>query len=196
MDKNLAEFENSPVGSGIRSKNVIESKNVMKIIKQSTYETCLPCCLLMMTGQGNKDEIEIWKHGWKFNYLIGQLNYVADRFSKKIEAYIENKYYFNQLLKQNNKNVKLVNQKIDSKLLSDLLEKGKVIVYIDCYYLQKILHAPHFVVALRQTESFIEIADPADGKIKMIPTRVISQAIVSLRNHLKYSPVLVTIPTD
>jgi hypothetical protein len=90
----------------------------------------------------------------------------------------------------------LINKKIDTKLLIKLLEKGKVIVYIDCYYLQKILHAPHFIVALNHNKDFIEIADPFDGKIKRISIRVIERATSSLRNHLKYSPVLITIPTD
>lgn len=167
----------------------------MKIIKQSTYETCLPCCLLMVVGKTRKDEIEIWKHGWKFNYLIGQLNFVANKYKKEIIAYVENKYYFSQLQKQKGDGVKLVNEKIDAKLLSKLLEDGRVIVYLDCYYLQKVLRAPHFVVAVRQVKDDIEIADPFDGKIKRIPIRVIERAISSLRNHLKYSPVLI-IPVD
>jgi len=168
----------------------------MKVIKQSTYETCLPCSLLMMAGRGNRDEIEIWRHGWKFNYLIGQLNYVASKYKKRIVAYVENKYYFNQLQRQKSSGVKLVNKKIDAKLLSKLLEDSKVIVYLDCYYLQKILHAPHFVVALNQDKYSIEIADPFDGRLKKIPKDIIKKGISSLRNHLKYSPVLITIPVD
>lgn len=174
-------------------KSVAGSDFNMKMIKQSTYETCLPCCLLMMAGKTRKDEIEIWKHGWKFNYLIGQLNYVANKYKKEIIAYIENKYYFSQLQKKKGSNVKLVNKKIDAKLLGEFLKDGKVIIYLDCYYFQKILHAPHFVVALSQDKDFIEIADPADGKLKRIPKDIIKKGIDSLRNHLKYSPVLIII---
>ncbi|MDP2741540.1 MAG: hypothetical protein Q8O66_02565 [bacterium] len=166
----------------------------MKVIKQSTYETCLASCLLMMAGKIKKDEIEIWKRGWKFNYLIGQLNYVSKKYNKKIEAYVENKYYFNQLQKQRGKGIKLVNKKIDVQLLSSLLESGEVIIYLDCYYFQKILHAPHFMVALRQNKNFIEIIDPFDGKLKKISVSTIKKGINSLRNHLKYSPVLITFP--
>ena len=83
----------------------------MKPIKQSTYETCLTCCLLMLAGKSKKDEIEIWKHGWKFNYLIGQLNFVSSKYNKKVTAYIENKYYFNELKKQVGKNVKISQHK-------------------------------------------------------------------------------------
>ena len=166
----------------------------MKIFKQSTYETCLTCCLLMVAEKDKKDEIEIWKHDWKFNYLIGQLNYIASRYNKKIEAYIENKYYFNQLLKQKVNGIKLLNKRINTQSLSEFLKKDKVIVYLDNYYLQKILHAPHFIVAIRQNKDVIEIADPFDGKIKKIPIQIVNKAISSLRNHLKYSPVLIKIP--
>ena len=165
----------------------------IKVIKQSTYETCLPCCLLMVTGKTREDEVEIWKHGWKFNYLVGQLNYVAKKYKKEIKAYIENKYYFGQLQKQKDVGVHLSNQKIDIDLLSKLLKNGKVIVYLDFYYLQKILHAPHFVVAIREDGDFIEIADSSDGKIKKIKKEVIEKGIGSLRNHLKYSPVFVVV---
>lgn len=163
----------------------------MKIIKQSTYESCLSCCLLMLTQNDSKHEIEVWKHGWKFNYLIGQLNYVANKFKTKIEAYVENKYYFGQLNLEKNKNVNLINKKVGIKLLKNLLDFGEVIVYLDCFYLQKILHAPHFVVATKKSGNGIEIIDPADGKIKIISTKIISKAMISLRNRLKYSPILV-----
>lgn len=164
----------------------------MKILKQSTYETCLPCCLLMITRKGNRDEINIWKHGWKFNYLIGQLNYVSNKYSRNIRAYVENKYYFNQLQLEKNSSVQLLNKRISINLLDNLLEKGEVIIYLDVFYLQHILHAPHFVLGLRRKGDCIEIADPADGKIKLISVIILEKAIESLRNHLKYSPVLIT----
>ncbi|HBE90922.1 MAG: hypothetical protein A3E37_00520 [Candidatus Andersenbacteria bacterium RIFCSPHIGHO2_12_FULL_46_9] len=168
----------------------------MEIIKQSTYETCLACCLLMMADKKEEDEIEIWKHGWKFNYLIGQLNYVAREYEKEIGAYVENEYYFKELQKQRGKRVRLTNKKIDTNLISRLLQDGKVIVYLDCYYLQKVVHAPHFVMAVKQEKEFIEIADPFDGKLKKINEGIISKAIDSLRNHLKYSPILITMPAE
>lgn len=163
----------------------------MKILKQSTYETCLASCLLMIADGPRKDEIEIWKHGWKFNYLIGQLNYIAGKYGKKIEAYVENKYYFSQLQKEKNRRIHLVNKKIDALLINKLLKKGKVIVYFDIYYLQHILHAPHFILAIEQNGDFIKIADPSDGKVKKISMGTIEKGIAGLRNHLKYSPVLI-----
>ena len=164
----------------------------MKPIRQSTYETCLPCSLLMLMGKTDgKDEIRIWKHGWKFNYLVGQLNYVAGHYDKHLDVYIENPYYFRDLEKQKKKGVIFLNEKIDIALLSRLLEKGKVIVYLDTYHLHGVLHAPHFVIAIKRTDGWIEIADPYDGKLKRIPIGVLGRSIDSMRKHLKYSPVLI-----
>ena len=169
----------------------------MKILKQSTYETCLACCLLMVVDGKRKDEIEIWKHGWEIGqYLIGQLNYVANKYGKSVEAYIENKYYFNQLENQKEKKVKLINKKIDTKLLGKLLENGPVILYSDRYNPDGAgyVHAPHFTLALEQKDKSFKIADPFDGKLKEISAKDVRKRIGSLRNHLKYSPVLVAFP--
>lgn len=167
----------------------------MKVIKQSTYETCLACCLLMVTNSPTKEEIEIWKHGWKFNYLIGQLNYAAKKYNKKIAAYIESSRYLKNLQKINAGNVELVKKKINLDFLLQLLEKEKVVVYLDSYYPYQpgYAHAPHFVVALRRIGNFIEVADPWDGKIHKFPLKLLKKAIDSLRDHLKYSPVLLTV---
>jgi hypothetical protein len=147
----------------------------------------------MIADGARKDEIEIWKHGWKFNYLIGQLNYVANKYSVKFEVYVENKYYFDQLQKQKRRDVTLVNKKIDVALIDKLLKKGTVIVYLDNYVFQKVLHAPHFVLALGHRAALMEIADPFDGKVKKISASSIRKGIRDLGNHLKYSPIAITI---
>ena len=54
----------------------------------------------------------------------------------------------------------MVNQKIDIALIDKLLKKGTVIVYLDNYVLQKVLHAPHFVLAVEHFADFMEIAGP------------------------------------
>lgn len=176
------------------NRNVMGHES-MKIIKQTTYETCLASVLLMLIGESwNKSkEIEIWKHGWEFNYLIGQLNYTAKKHKKSFVVYIENRYYFEKLRKEKSREIKLVNAKIDIRLIKKLLKSAPVIVYLDNYYLQKIVHAPHFVLAKKFRDDTIEIADPYDGKKKRIPGKILNKAIISLRNHLKYSPVLIRV---
>lgn len=167
----------------------------MDPIKQSTYESCLATSLMMLAGnKPDKDqEVEIWKSGWSFNYLIGQLNYFSKENHLSLKAYIENKYYFHNLEKERSKNVYLVNQKIDLRLVRQLLDKGALVLYIDNYYLQKIVHAPHFILVLSKKEKSFTVADPFDGKLKEVSDDVIKKAVISLRNHLKYSPALITI---
>ncbi len=167
----------------------------MKVIKQTTYESCLASTLLMLVGESwsRKKEIEIWKHGWEFNYLIGQLNHAAKKYEKNLQVYIENRYYFEKLRKEKSQKVELVNARISMGLIRKLLENGSVVVYLDNYYLQKVVHAPHFVLAERRMDDIIEIADPYNGKRKKISGEIIKKAIIDLRNHLKYSPVLIRV---
>lgn len=96
-----------------------------------------------------------------------------------------------KLKKEKSQRVELVSSKVDMRLIRKLLESGSIIVYLDNYYLQKIVHAPHFVLVERYKDDTIEIADPYDGKRKNISSKIIQKAIISLRNHLKYSPVLI-----
>ena len=170
-----------------------EDKKNMKVIKQSTYETCLASALLMLIGEpwNRNKEIEIWKQGWKFSYLISQLNYVAKKYKKDFSVYVENWHYFIELQKEKGRGVELINAKIDMQSVKKLLNSSPVIVYLDNYYLQRVIHTPHFVLAERYNGDIIEIADPYDGKEKKISSETFKKAIISLRNHLKYSPVLV-----
>lgn len=181
---------------------MLENKNInstirlmdLKPYKQTTYETCLAACLLMLTGEryNQKDEITIWKKGWEFNYLIGQLNYFSKRYKKYLNVWIENKTYFRNLKEVKNNRINLLNSKIDTKLIKSLLVNGKVIIYLDNYFLQHITHYPHFVLGIGiNKEDKIRIADPYDGKIKLVSMDVIRKGIISLRNHLKFSQVLI-----
>ncbi len=168
----------------------------MKIIKQTTHDTCLACALLMIVNGNKKDEIEVWKHGWNFNYLMGQINYVSKKYNKNLVAYIENKYYFGEVLKQKKGKVELKNEKIDLKLIKKVLKDSNVTVYVDAYYPYVLgnFHAPHFWVILRIDDEFVVVADPWYGKEMKMPIYIFKEAIISLRNHLKYSPVLITTP--
>lgn len=168
----------------------------MKIIKQTTHDTCLPCALLMLVGGNKKDEIEVWKHGWNFNYLIGQLNFASKKYNKNLLAYIENKYYFGQISKQKKGKVDLKNAKINIDLIKKVIKDNKVAVYVDAYYPYVLgnLHCPHFWVVLEVNDKFVKVADPWYGKEMNVPINIFKKAIVSLRNHLKYSPVIVTTP--
>ncbi len=168
----------------------------MKIIKQTTHDTCQACAILMLIGGNKKDEIEVWKHGWKFNYLLGQTSYVSQKYKKNFTIYIENKYYFEKIQKQKKDKVNLKNEKINLKLIEKVIKDNNVAVYVDSYYpyVPGNLHAPHFWVILEINDKFVEVADPWYGKKLKIPINIFKKSIISLRNLLKYSPVLITTP--
>lgn len=165
----------------------------MKVIKQSTYETCLPACLLMLTNQAPnvKEEIRIWKSGWKFNYLSGQLNYLSNH-GYRFTVDIENKYYFHDLSKVIRRGTTLVRSQITQQHLKKRIANGPCVVYVDNYVFAKITHAPHFILALKEKNGEVMIADPWDGKIRKVLLKDIMRGIMSLRKHLLYSPVLIT----
>jgi hypothetical protein len=87
--------------------------------------------------------------------------------------------------------VDVKSHEIDVEFIKELLPAGPVVAYLDNYYLQGVVHAPHFVVALRQVGNDIEIADPFDGGVRVMPHTILKIAINSLRSHLLYSPVVV-----
>jgi len=66
-----------------------------------------------------------------------------------------------------------------------------VIVYLDAFVIWKITHAPHFIIVIENSRKGYKIYDPWDGKIRLINSTVLSKAIISLRNLLKYCPQLI-----
>jgi hypothetical protein len=85
----------------------------MKSYKQTTYETCLAVSLMLLVGikPSKRKEISIWKAGWEFNFLIGQINYFCQKYNKGISVYVENTFYYNDLIKQKNNSVTIINKK-------------------------------------------------------------------------------------
>ena len=161
--------------------------------KQTTYESCLSVALMQLLGikPSRSKEINIWKSGWDFNFLIGQVNYVSNKYDKKITICVENPLYLNDLKKQNSSYVSLIHKRIDSKLINSLLRYGKFIIYLDNYYIQKVTHAPHFILIQKENKNDYLISDPWDGKQKLINKKTIHKAVSSLRNHLKFSPIII-----
>ena len=162
--------------------------------KQTTYETCLAVNLMLIAAlkPNRSKELKIWQAGWDFNFLTGQANYVAKNFDKKFQIYIENSFYFSTLFNKVYTDIKLECLKIEEKLINELIKSQPLILYIDNYIIQQIVHAPHFIILIKmEGNKVFEIFDPWDGEIKLISKEVILKAIRSLRTHLRYSPVLI-----
>lgn len=140
-----------------------------------------------------KVELEIWKRGWKFDqYLLGQLNYVAETYNKKFRATIETKNYADKIKHLAGRNVNVVSKKIDAVLIKSILNSNKpVIVYLDDFALHKYTHVPHYILATKIKDKSVTIAEPYEGKLMDVSAKTIGKGIIQLRNHIWVSPVII-----
>ena len=166
----------------------------IKPYKQTTFETCLAVCLMLMAGikPTYKREVQICKMGRGFNFAKGQLNYLARNLGKDLAVFVDNKTYFRKFKRDLHKKIVAQNEKIDLRMLKSKLINGPVIIYLDSYYLHKEIHYPHFVLSFDSHRNRIQIMDPWIGKIKWIPEQKIKKGIISLRNHLRFCPLAIT----
>lgn len=172
----------------------------MTIREQSTIETCLPVCLMYMLEQegikmNTSEELTILTEGLKFtklDYSTGQLVYLSKKYKTRFEQYVEHPKFYRILSKLKYPNyMKIINKKIHIKLIRELVKKSKIILYLDSYHLDKVLHAPHFVVLKSLNDKHAVILDPWYGNQRKIPIKNIIRSIQSLRNNLKLSPKLI-----
>lgn len=173
----------------------------MKIYRQTTYETCLACCLLMLIRENysRAKEISIWENGWgvldfgrRFNFMIAQVSYVAKNYRKGFKIYIEEKNYYRELVKKKPYRIEIFNVKIDINLISKLIKENILIVYVDNFYLRKRNHSPHFILVIKQNKKSFLIGDPLRGRKIYVSKKVLIRAIRSLKNHLAFSPLVIT----
>lgn len=176
---------------------------MMGIYKQISCEGCLPACLLLLrqgrygTAFSSKDELKILYAAMK----IGIRNYsfaVAKAFSEyaQIETrlYVDNKYFSEKYpLIRDGRFIKIICKKVNAGLLKDLLQEHKAVaVYMDSYFLHKECHYPHWVVLERLGRKAI-IIDPWEGKKKFLKPEKVIDAIFSLKNYLRFCPLVLVI---
>lgn len=162
---------------------------------QSTYETCLASCLLILDNKHVEKnlELEILKHSLdysKFDFVSGHLDFFKDKVS--FERIVDNKIFLKHLESVNveYKNVKV--KKVNTKLIDFLLQNyGKVIVYLDSYILYQDVHYPHFILINGRSDKYYEVIDPWNGEKKLISKNVIKEGINMLNNHLLFCPQLI-----
>mgnify|MGYP001575767460 CR=1 FL=1 len=177
--------------------------------KQKHPETCLAKCLLILLDKqkkiktANNKELEILNFSLKYdreNIARGHLEKVVKDFKVKIEWYVDTKIFYDFIKKrQVSKEVRLHLQKINLKLIDELLQ-NPLVLYIDQFYLWKKemglyykYHYPHFILLLSKKNNKYEIIDPNTGKNIWIDQKILSKAIIGLRNHLWFSPQLIQI---
>ncbi len=171
---------------------------MIKSYTQTTYETCLACCLLQATQVNfdNKMELAVINHSLKYSkddFVAGHLDFIHQKFDKRITRIVDNKYFHNYLKSIKHPNVDIRVEKIDLKTIDKYIATTPIILYIDSYILFKVNHYPHFITVLSKKDDEYQIFDTWDGKIKNLKSVLLSKSIQSLRNHLKFCPQIIII---
>lgn len=165
--------------------------------KQSTFETCLAVGLLNLIGIkiSQKKELSVIHYALKFlkdNFTIGHLDFIANNFNIGLDFYVDNKSFLKFIRKfKFSDKINLLQEKIDLKLIDKLTRISPVIVYVDSFYLWKVIHYPHFIIVIEKSKKGYKIFDPWDGKIKYINSVILSKAIIGLRNIIKICPQII-----
>ena len=173
---------------------------MIKHYTQSTYETCLACCLFQAVNRFKKLriskqlELDCINHSLnnsKEDFVIGHLDFIVKKYNVSVKRIVDNKAYFDYLKKTKSlKPIKTEVHRIDLNLINNLLHK-KPILYIDAYYLFKVYHYPHFITILDKIGDDYKVFDTWDGKEKKVTKYTLAKSISSLRNHIKLCPQVI-----
>jgi hypothetical protein len=172
---------------------------------QTTFETCLACCLLTEVRKlrkisiNQKLELACINHAMKYtkeDFVLGHLDFVGKRFGANSLRIVEDAHFY-RYLKRRKPSAKttLLCKKIGISLIDHLLETGCVIVLIDNFVQARIFHCPHYITILEKDDKTkaYTIYDPWEGERREIPQKKLVRAIASLRSHLKMSPQLIMV---
>lgn len=166
---------------------------------QTTYESCLAVNLFynLWFEIDKQKEFDVLNYSLNFSkesFTLWHLEYFCRKYGSKFHFYVDNSIYRDFLLQiPVSKNIFLSQKKVNLNFIDTLLESWKVILYVDWYYLYKVVHYPHFITLISKSWENYEIYDSWDGEVKILPKNLISKSIISLRNHLKFSPQVIQI---
>lgn len=167
----------------------------MKIIKQKTCEGCLPASLLTLINKKGtlKAELSLLMGGFKRtreSYALGILDEFSHKFEANVTVYVDNGRYLKQALKIiDNPRIMLRQAKIDRKFL-DRIDRP-FILSLDAFSLHKDVHWPHYVIIEVSSNGFFSIIDPWNGQRRNFDKAKALKGIISLRNHLKFCPIVI-----
>lgn len=156
----------------------------------------MPACFLILIKKkiSLKAELKLLIGGFKRNrdtYSAGIIKEFVSKYNKKVKVYIHSKYFFKKLKWLVGSNIQLEHNKISLELIDKL--EFPFILYIDDRILRRSAHWPHFVVVERKHKNRFVLIDPWDGKRKWLTEKKLMKAILSLKNHLKFCPLLITV---
>lgn len=176
----------------------------MKIVpyKQTRYDSCLVVCFLMhlkiLKGLdfSKNDEIKLLNKGlerFEKAYYPGIILEFVKRYKLKLNFIIENRYLYEELKPRlENEELALRSNLINPELIDGIVSKNRrLILYLDNFYLGDVIHSPHFVLLEKRIRNRFVIIDPWRGRRMYLIKERLEEGIMSLRNHLKFSPVLI-----
>jgi hypothetical protein len=163
------------------------------IYKQTTADTCLPSCLIMMLDKfglakpTQELELEILVEGDKLsrgNRTLGHLLYVIKKYKVKGRYFVSRADTFEEaqslLLKEGKDVIESKKERIGAYLIEQLLKETEVITCIDDYALRKQIHFPHFIIVENFENKNFSLIDPWEGKRFLISSEEMENAFEML----------------
>ncbi len=170
----------------------------IQIIKQETFEGCLPVCLFGISGikSSKEKELDLLIKGLTKNrdtyYTFNVILSFIESYDLEIDLFVDIKPYANYLSKFNNDHrLKIAHQAINERFIHN--QKNPFILYIDQYEINKYTHAPHFIIVEEQDDEYMYIIDPWKGERIKLPKEVILNSIQELKTCFFFSPLLITL---
>lgn len=162
---------------------------------QTTCQSCLPSCLLMLRNKPVNEvaELKLLINGFKrFRdiYALGILDEFSNSYQQPLEVVINNKWMTNYYRAHITSSQISINYHI---LNEELLRKqnSPFILYIDNNSIGSYSHEPHFVI-VQPTEKQLYTIDPWTGKRKKTSYKILIKGVNSLSKHLKICPILIS----
>src|SRR3989344_3811878 len=165
--------------------------------EQTTSETCLPVCLLSLLDKSftSKEEMDLFIDGIKRikdSYAVSMVDAFVEKYQARAEIFVDNFYFWKYLKEYPLTSGLILTQSIISNAFIDV-QPAPYILYIDYYVFTSIVHSPHFIVILENASDSFLIFDPWIGKTRKVAKTNVYQAVESLRNYLKYCPLLIKV---
>ena len=171
---------------------------LLQVVKQITYEGCLPVCLLNLADIKVTREKEL---NLLFNaiskdrdayYVYNNLLAFVQEYGRSVNLYIDDRYYVDYLNKINKDKRIIIKYKLVKDFFS-LKENFPFILYVDIHNFGEYVHAPHLIIVEREYNDIATIVDHWVGKRTRIKKQLLFDAIFSLRDRLRYAPLAITL---
>jgi hypothetical protein len=169
----------------------------LQVFKQTTYEGCLPICLLSMASIqiDRKKEVSLIQNAipkCRDSYAFSMILSFAEQYNLPVNLYVDDKYYSNYLKRINDGNkIKIFYQLINEGFI--LRQTVPFILYVDMHDFGAYIHSPHFIIVEKQQGNTFIVVDSLTGKRMTYEKTKILSSVSSLKNRFSYSPLLITL---